>query len=124
MKPAKKPQNIDEFIAQYPKEVQEKLQAIRSVIRKAAPKAEEAISYGIPAFKLNGNLIFFAAFTKHISIYPRPRTPEFAKLLAPYKGGKGTIQFPLDEPLPMPLIRKIVKYRIAENLERAEAQKK
>jgi uncharacterized protein YdhG (YjbR/CyaY superfamily) len=113
----KKPQNIDEFIAQYPPDVQAKLQKIRAVIRKAAPKAEESINYGIACFKLNGkNLIFFSGAKKHIGVYPRPRTPEFVKLLAVYKGGKGTIQFPHDKPIPLGLIVKLVKARIRENL--------
>jgi uncharacterized protein YdhG (YjbR/CyaY superfamily) len=117
-----KPKTIDEFIAQYPKDIQEKLQAIRATIRKAAPKAEEAISYGIPAFKLNGNLIFFSAFKDHIGMHPRPKG--LGDELSKYEGGKGTIKLPMTEALPLPLIRKIVKARIEDNIKKSEAKAK
>jgi uncharacterized protein YdhG (YjbR/CyaY superfamily) len=117
-------QNIDEYIARYPKDVQVLLEKIRATIHKAAPKAEEAIKYQIPTFVLSGNLVFFAAFANHISLYPAPRgSKEFKKELSQYEGGKGTVQFPLGKPIPFSLIRRIVNYRIKENLERAEARK-
>ena len=121
-----KPNNIDDYIAGFPKEIQKRLEQIRAAIKKAAPKAEEAISYGIPAFKLNGKgLIFFAAFKNHIGIYPAPRGSDaFKKELSVYKGGKGTVQFPFDKPLPMGLINKILKFRIKENLFKTISKKK
>lgn len=109
------PQNIDEYTSDFPADVQKILKKIRSTISKAAPKAEESISYGIAAFKLNGKvLIYFAGFKNHVSVYPAPRgAAEFKDELAVYKGGKGTIQFPLDRPIPYDLITRIVKFRAA-----------
>lgn len=113
------PQTIDEYIANFPQDVQRILQQIRATIHQVAPHIQEKISYQIPAFALHGNLIYFAAFKNHISIYPAPRSAEaFQNKLAAYKGGKGTIQFPLNEPIPFDLIREIVQFRIQENLER------
>lgn len=110
------PKNVDEYISGFPADVQNILKKVRATIRKAAPKAEESISYQIPAYKLNGVLIYFAAFKKHVSVYPAPReAKEFKKELAGYKGGKGTVQFPLDKPIPYDLITRIVKYRAAKN---------
>lgn len=121
----KAPKNIDEYIAGFPPEVQEILQKIRLTIRKAAPKAEEAISYMMPTFKLHGNLVFFAAYKKHIGFYPAPRGNEaFKEELSAYDGGKGTVQFPLDKPIPYALIRKIVKFRVQENLDKAAGKRK
>jgi uncharacterized protein YdhG (YjbR/CyaY superfamily) len=118
-------QNIDEYIAGYPKDVQKLLQQVRATVKKAAPKAEERISYGIPAFTLNGNLVYFAAFKNHIGFYPIPSGMEaFKKELSPYKQGKGSVQFPLDEPMPLALISKIVKFRVKKNLEKAKAKSK
>ncbi|MBC7900611.1 MAG: DUF1801 domain-containing protein [Saprospiraceae bacterium] len=107
-------ENIDEYIAGFPADVQEILQKIRIIILKAAPEAEEAISYQIPTFKLRGkNVIHFAGFKNHIGIYPAPRgVAEFDKEMSKYKGGKGTVQFQLDEPIPYGLITRIVKFRI------------
>ena len=116
-------QTIDAYIAMFPKDVQVILQKIRRTIKKAAPGAKEAISYLIPAFKLHGNLIFFAAFKKHIGLYPAPRgANEFKKELSAYKGGKGTVQFPLDKPIPYDLIGRITKFRVMQNQERAKAK--
>lgn len=110
------PADIDEYIADFPPNVQKLLQRVRKTIQKAAPDAEEAISYAIPTFRLNGNLVHFAGFKNHISVYPAPRgVAEFKKELAQYEGGKGTVQFPLDQPVPYDLITRIVKYRITEN---------
>ena len=117
--------DIDEYIAGFPKDVRELLQKIRMTIRKAAPRAEEAITYQIPTFTLNGNLVFFAAFKKHIGFYPVPRGhAKFKKQLSDYEGGKGTARFPLDKPIPFALITRIVKFRAKENLERATARRK
>lgn len=122
MKPNQQtPKNIDEYIAGFPEDVQKVLKKVRATIRKAAPKAEESISYQIPTYKLNDVLIYFAGFKNHIGVYPAPRSaPEFKKELASYKGGKGTIQFPLDNPIPYELITRIVKFRAKKNLEAAE----
>ncbi len=119
------PRNIDEYIAGFPPEIQVILEKIRLTIRKAAPKAEEAISYMIPTFKLNGNLVHFAAYKNHIGFYPAPRGNEaFKEELSAYSGGKGTLQFPLDQPIPYSLIRKIVKFRVKENSDEAAKWKK
>lgn len=116
--------NIDEYIAAFPKDIQKILEGIRTTIRKAAPKAEEAIKYAIPAFTLNGNLIFFAAYKNHIGLYPAPRGNDaFKKELSAYEGGKGTVQFPLDKPIPHDLIKRIVKFRVQENLEKSILKK-
>lgn len=121
----KQAKDIDEYIADFPKEVQKMLQAMRSMIRKAAPEAEEAIKYAIPAFTYKGNLVFFAAFKNHIGFYPAPRGIDaFKEELSVYEGGKGTIQFPLDKPLPLALIAKIVKFRVKDNLEIFEQKAK
>jgi len=120
------PKDIDEYIAGFPNDVQEILEKIRMTIRKAAPDAEETISYQIPTFTLKGKyLVYFAAYKKHIGLYPAPRGIEkFKKELSVYEGGKGTVRFPLDKPIPCDLITKIVKFRIKKNLERAEAKGK
>ena len=119
------PKNIDEYIANFPKDVQIILQEIRAVIHQAAPDTEETISYQMPTFKLRGNLVHFAAFQNHIGFYPVPTGIEaFKEELSVYKGGKGSVQFPLDKPMPLDLIRKIVKFRAAENLKKAETKSK
>ena len=120
-----KPDNIDEYIAAFPQDIQERLQAIRAIVREAAPDAEETIKYQMPTFMLKGNLVHFAAFKNHIGLYPTPSGIEaFQKELSVYKGAKGSIQFPLDQPLPLELIGKIVRFRAAENLEKAAAKSK
>jgi uncharacterized protein YdhG (YjbR/CyaY superfamily) len=110
---------IDEYIKGFPTDVQLILEKMRQTIRKAAPEAVEAISYQMPTFKLNGkNLVHFAAFQKHIGFYPIPSGIEaFKKELSQYKQGKGSVQFPIDKPIPYDLVEKIVKYRVKENLE-------
>lgn len=119
------PKTIDEYIANFPEDVQEILQEIRSVIRTAAPGVEEAISYQMPTFKLKGNLVHFAAYKNHIGFYPVPTGIEaFKEKLSVYKGGKGSVQFPINQPLPLELIEKIVRFRVAENLEKAAAKSK
>lgn len=116
----KKPINIDEYISGFPKETQKILEQLRATIKKAAPKADEVISYSIPAFKLNGMLVWFAAYSNHIGFYPRGSGIEaFKKELSIYKGAKGSVQFPLDKHLPSGLIAKIVKFRVTENLQKA-----
>lgn len=115
--------SIDEYIATFPEEVQAILQEMRATIQAAAPEATEKISYQMPTFFLKGNLVYFGAHKNHIGFYPAPRGIEaFKDELSKYKGSKGTVQFPFDEPLPVDLIRRIVKFRAAENLEKAEAK--
>lgn len=119
------PGTIDEYIAGFPPEIQEILEKIRMTIRKAAPGAEEAMKYQMPTFTLKGNLVYFAAYKKHIGFYPVPRGhEEFKDELAAYESGKGTAQFPLGKPIPYDLIRRIVKFRVKENLKKAEAKEK
>jgi uncharacterized protein YdhG (YjbR/CyaY superfamily) len=118
-------ETIDAYIATFPKDIQKLLKQMRTTIRKAAPDAEETISYAIPTFKLNGNLVHFAAFKNHIGFYPAPRGIEaFEKELSAYKGAKGSVQLPLDQPLPLDLISRIVRYRVKQNLEKARTGKK
>lgn len=118
-------ETIDAYIKQFPEDVQEKLAQMREVIRNAAPKAEEAMKYAIPTFVQEGNLVHFAAFKNHIGFYPAPSAlVEFKKELSRYKGSKGAVQFPLDQPLPLALVKRIVKYRIKENLVRAKIKQK
>lgn len=108
--------NIDEYIKLWPAEVQQRLTSLRQTIAKAAPEATEKISYQMPTFYLNGNLVHFAAYAKHIGFYPAPTgLDSFVKELAPYRSGKGTAQFPHDKPLPLGLVTKIVKYRVQQN---------
>ena len=116
-------QTIDEYIAMFPTDVQKRLQELRAIVHAVAPGATERISYKMPAFVLNGNLVYFAAFPKHIGFYPIPSGIEaFEKELSVYKQGKGSVQFPLDQPLPVDLITRIVKFRAAENLKNAESK--
>lgn len=116
--------NIDDYVASFPKGTQNLLKQLRMTIRKAAPKAEEVISYNMPAFKYYGMLTWFAAHAKHIGFYPRiSGIAAFKRELSIYKGAKGSVQFTLDKPLPLGLITKIVKFRVNENLERANRKK-
>jgi uncharacterized protein YdhG (YjbR/CyaY superfamily) len=114
-------QTIDEYIAGFPPETQKLLQQVRAIVRQAAPDATEAMSYSIPAFDLNGrHLVFFAGYARHIGFYPIPRgISTFTEELKPYKQGKGSVQFPLARPLPVDLIRRIVEFRVRENLDGA-----
>lgn len=111
---------IDEYIKTFPKSVQSTLEKVRHTVRKAAPEAVEAISYQMPTFKLNGkNLVHFAAYKDHIGFYPTPSgTEAFEKELSPYKRGKGSVRFPIGKPVPYDLVRKIVMFRIKENVEK------
>jgi uncharacterized protein YdhG (YjbR/CyaY superfamily) len=111
--------NIDEYIALFPAPTQLILKKVRKLIHDAAPGATEAISYMMPTFKLNGNLVHFAAYPHHIGFYPTPSAiVKFQKELAKYKTAKGSIQFPIDQPVPYELIKKIVQFRIKENLKK------
>jgi uncharacterized protein YdhG (YjbR/CyaY superfamily) len=117
--------DVDEYIAGFSKEIQELLKAVRAVVKKAAPHAEEMISYQMPAYKYHGSLVYFAAFKNHIGFYATPTGHEaFKKELSVYKEGKGSVQFPHNRPLPLALITRIVKYRVKENLEREKAKRK
>ena len=115
---------IDEYINMFPEDVQRILNELRQTIRDAAPEAKETINYQMPTFTLNGNLVHFAAFKNHIGFYPTPTGIEaFKEDLSVYKGAKGSVQFPIDQPLPLSLIRRIVEYRVKENSERKPKKK-
>lgn len=115
-----KPKSTDEYISSFPKETQIILQEVRKTIKNAAPKANESISYGMPAYKLNGKvLMYFAGYKNHVGFYATPTGhSEFTEELAKYKQGKGSVQFPINEPMPLDLITKIVKFRVSEVLKR------
>jgi len=116
---------IDEYIKTFPKETQKILREVRATIKAAAPEAEEKISYQMPTFFLNGNLIHFAAFKNHIGIYPTPSgTEAFKDEISKYQGAKGSIRLPTNEPMPLKLISRIVKFRVAENLKKAKSKGK
>lgn len=117
--------NIDEYIALFPEEIQEILTKIRKIIIENAPEASEKISYQMPTFFLNGNLIHFAAFKHHIGLYPTPTGIDaFKEELSKYKGAKGSVQFPLDQPVPYDLIKRIVLYRVEESTKKTDAKLK
>ncbi len=110
---------VDAYIAGFPEEVQQMLRALRDAIWEAAPEAEEAIAYGTPTFRLNGNLVHFAGYKKHIGFYPTPSViEEFRAELTGYKQSKGAVQFPLNQPLPLDLVKRFVAFRVQENLAR------
>ncbi len=115
---------VDEYLRKFPPPVRSVLEKIRKTIRSAAPAAEETISYGIPGYKYRGMLIYFAGYTNHVSVYPAPRSAEeFKKELTAYEGGKGTVQFPLGKPVPLDLVKRIVRFRIKANEEKAGLKK-
>jgi uncharacterized protein YdhG (YjbR/CyaY superfamily) len=119
------PTNIDEYIAGFPSHVQEILKEVRSTIKKAAPDAEEAIKYQIPTFVLNGNLLHIAAFKNHIGFYPTPSGIEaFKQELSQYNSAKGSVQFPIDKPMPLSLIDKIVRFRVEQAKTKSMAKKR
>jgi len=120
MEPNKKAlENIDDYISDFPTDVRRILRKLRSAIKKAAPQAKETISYRIPTFTLRGYLVHFAAFKDHVSLFPTSSPMKaFKRALSPYKVSRGTIQFPLDRPLPLTLVGRIVKFRVKENLAR------
>lgn len=117
--------SVDEYIGTFPEDIQKILEELRGTIKAAAPEAEETISYNIPTFKMNGRyLIYFAGWKNHISLYPIPVGSEtFNKQIAKYVEGKGTLKFPINKPLPLKLINKIVKLKLAENQKRADKKK-
>ena len=116
--------DIDSYISEQAVDVRDRLEQIRQVVKTSAPKAEEVISYGMPAFKYHGMLVYFAAFKNHIGFYALPSGNDaFQKELSVYKQGKGSIQFPLDKPIPLTLIKKIVKFRVKENIEKVGIKK-
>ncbi|UPK44769.1 iron chaperone [Paenibacillus pabuli] len=116
---------VDEYISQFPSDVQVKLQALRQLIRDTAPNAVEKISYKMPTYAEHGNLVHFAAYSRHIGFYPGSSGIEaFKEELSRYKGAKGSVQFPLDQPLPEELIRRIVQFRVQENVEKAREKKR
>jgi len=120
-----RPTNVDEYISGSQKDIQKMLEQLRVTITVAAPQATEVISYGMPAFKMNGMLAWFAAHTNHIGFYPGASGIEaFKKELSIYKWAKGSVQFPFDKPLPLRLITKIIKFRVKENLQKASMKKK
>jgi len=113
--------SIDEYIATFPEDIQKILEELRATIKAVAPEAEEKISYQMPTFFLKGNLVHFAAWKNHIGFYPTPSgTEAFKRELSIYEGAKGSVKFPIDKPLPLGVIRKIVKFRVAENMKKAE----
>jgi uncharacterized protein YdhG (YjbR/CyaY superfamily) len=117
----KSPQTVDDYIAGFPAEIQSILQQIRSIIRETVPDAEEVINYQMPTYRLQGNLVHFAAFKSHIGFYPTPTGVEaFMDELAPYQHAKGSIRFPFDQPIPYALIRKIVAFRVKETLKKGK----
>jgi len=119
------PKDINQYIAAFPPAVRAKLRTIRVAIRKAAPQAKEAIKYQMPTFTQHGNLVHFAAYQHHIGFYPAPRALEqFKEELSAYEGSKGAVRFPLDKPVPVGLIGRIVKFRVQQDRERAAARKK
>lgn len=123
----KQPQfrNIDEYLAQFPDEIRDILEKIRATIHDAAPEAQETINYQMPTFTLHGNLVHFAAFKNHIGFYPTPSGIEkFIEELSDYQKAKGSVQFPLNQPIPYDLIRRIVEFRVGENLEKAANKSK
>jgi uncharacterized protein YdhG (YjbR/CyaY superfamily) len=117
--------NIDDYIDTFPKNVQHKLTELRSAIKESAPEAEEAISYGMPTFQLNGGLVWFAAYKKHIGFYPtHSGILAFEEKLSIYKHSKGAVQFPIDGPIPLDIVREIVRFRVKENLTRRVRRRK
>ena len=119
------PQNIDEYIAGFPEDIQVKLEKLRATIHQAAPQAKEKISYQMPTFVLEGNLVHFAAYKNHIGFYPTPSGIEqFKDQLSAYKGAKGSVQFPLDEPIPYELVGEITAFRVQENQTKAAVKRK
>ena len=119
------PSSIDDYISGFPEPIQSLLQEIRATVKRAAPEAEEVISYGMPAFRQNGMLVYFAAFKNHIGFYPAPAGIEaFREELLAYKSTKGSVHFPFDKPLPVGLISSIVTFRLSQNLQKALLKKK
>ncbi len=117
----KKSSDIDNYIKNFPKDIQHILNKVRNTIKKAAPNADEVISYGIPTFRLNGNLVHFGGFKKHVGFFPAPSSIiKFKKELSKYKMSKGSVQFSFEEPIPFDLIYRITKFRVIENLKKTK----
>lgn len=117
--------DVDAYISGFPKDTQKLLKQVRATIKKIAPQAEEVISYGMPAYKLNGPLLYFAGYKNHIGFYPMPSAVvAFKKQILDYKWAKGSVQFPFDKPLPLELIEKITRFRVKENLQKVALKKK
>ena len=116
--------NIDEYITAFPQEIQKKMKQIRSLIKKTIPNVEESISYNIPTFKMNGKyVVYFAAYKNFISVYPAPRQdPVFKKELSQYEGGKGTVQFRHDQPIPLDLVKRIIQFRAVQTAEKTKTK--
>ena len=115
--------SVDEYIATFPADIQKKLEELRATIKAAAPDADEKISYQMPTFAQRGNLVHFAAYKNHIGFYPTPSgIHEFSSELSVYKSSKGAVQFPLDQPLPLKLVSRIVKFRVSENWRKASTK--
>lgn len=118
-----KPETVEEYISGFPAATKTKLQQVRKAIKATAPEAEELISYGMPGYKLNGPLVYFAGYENHIGFYATPTGhAAFKKELSGYKMGKGSVQFPLDKPMPIELIKKIVVFRVKENMKKAKTK--
>ncbi|MEQ8687171.1 MAG: DUF1801 domain-containing protein [Imperialibacter sp.] len=123
--PGHKFKTIEEYFAAFPERTQQLMQGLRATIKKAAPQAVEKISYNMPAFMLEGMLVYYAAYDKHIGFYPTPSgIAAFKKELGGYKGAKGSVQLPIDKPLPLGLIAQIVRFRVEENLDKAREKKR
>jgi uncharacterized protein YdhG (YjbR/CyaY superfamily) len=121
--PKKAPRSIDEYIGTFSKDIQSKLEIIRKAVKEEAPDAEEVISYGMPAFKLNKVLVYFAAQKKHIGFYPTASgIRAFEEELSQFKHSKGAVQFPIDEPVPIDLVKKMVKFRVKEDMAKAKKE--
>ncbi|MDD1747856.1 MAG: DUF1801 domain-containing protein [Methanomassiliicoccales archaeon] len=119
----KAPQSIDEYIGTFPKDIQSKLESIRKAVKEEAPDAQEVMSYGMPAFKLNKVLVYFVAQKKHIGFYPTASgISAFKEELSQFKHSKGAVQFPIDEPVPLELVRKMVKFRVKEDMAKAKRE--
>jgi len=121
--PKKAPESIDEYIGTFPKEIRSKLESIRKAVKEEAPDAKEVISYGMPAFKLNRVLVYFAAQRKHIGFYPTASgISAFEEELSQFKHSKGAVQFPIDEPVPLELVRKVVRFRVKEDMAKTKKE--
>ena len=121
--PKKAPESIDEYIGTFPKDIRSKLESIRRAVKEEAPDAKEVISYGMPAFKLNRVLVYFAAQRKHIGFYPTASgISAFEEELSQFKHSKGAVQFPIDEPVPLELVRKVVRFRVKEDMAKTKKE--
>lgn len=119
MKNTTVPENVDQYIAEFPGQVRQILQSVRKAVKASAPEAEETIKYGIPTYVLHGNLVHFGAYSKHLALYPAPKKSEaLSEKIAPFLSGQSTLKFPLEKPIPVTLIKQIVKYMVAERMKK------